>query len=124
MMLPRLVTRVWVSALVRRCNVQGVAATVIRHGYDEAGAVLLLARRRDGLCQLFGATQQGIGQQGIGQQDGGQRAWLPLTGRDPVSEADADAIVEKQRRFDPDLWVVEIETDRPQDFLDEVVLAQ
>lgn len=118
MMLPRLATRVWVSALVRRCNVQGVAATVIRHGYDEAGAVLLLARHRNGLCQLFGATQQGIG-----QQEGG-RAWLPLTGREPASEADAEAIIEKQRRFDPDLWVVEIETDCPQDFLDEIVLAQ
>ena len=114
MMLPRLVTRVWVSALVRRCNVQGVAATVIRHGYDEAGAVLLLARRRDGRCQLFGATQQADG----------QRAWLPLTGQAPASEADAEAIIEKQRRFDPDVWVVEIETDCPQDFLDEIVLAQ
>lgn len=119
MIVPRLATRVWVSALVRRCNVQGVAATVIRHGYDEAGAVLLLARHRSGLCQLFGATQQGVG-----QQDSGQRAWLSLTGREPASEADADAIIEKQRRFDPDLWVVEIETDRPQDFLDEIVLAQ
>lgn len=113
-MLPRLATRVWVSALVRRCNVQGVAATVIRHGYDEAGSVLLLARHRDGRCRLFGATQQ----------NDGQRAWLTLTGRDPVAEADADPIIEKQRRFDPDLWVVEIETDAPQDFLDEIVLTQ
>lgn len=114
MMLPRLTTRFWVSALVRRCNAQGVPATVIRHGYDEAGAVLLLARHRDGRCRLFGATQQ---------QDG-QRAWIPLTGPEPASEADVNERIEKQRRFDPDLWVVEIETDTPQDFLDENILTQ
>jgi len=113
-MLPRLTTRVWVSALVRRCNVQGVAATVIRHGFDEAGSVLLLARQRDGKCRLFGATQQGDG----------QRAWLPLTGREPATEADADAIIEKQKRFDPDVWVVEIETGTPSEFVDEIVLDQ
>ena len=113
-MLPRLTTRIWVSALVRRCNAEGVAATVIRHGYDEAGAVLLLARWRSGQCRLFGATLR----------QNGQRAWLALTGPEPVNAADADAVIEKQRRFDPDLWVIEIETERPQDFLDEVVLSQ
>lgn len=113
-MLPRLTTRLWVSALVRRCNVQGVSATVIRHGYDEAGSVLLLARRRDGMCKLFGATLQGDG----------QRAWLPLTGREAAAEADANVLIEKQKRFDPDLWVVEIETDTPQEFIDEIVLDQ
>lgn len=112
MMLPRLATRVWVSALVRRCNVEGVAATVVRHGYDEAGSVLLLALHRDGSCKLYGATQQADG----------QRAWMLLTGREATTEADANTIIEKQKRFDPDLWVVEIETDTPQRFLDEIVL--
>lgn len=113
-MLPRLTTRLWVSALVRRCNSEGVSATVIRHGYDAAGAVLLLARHRSGVCQLFGATQL---------QDG-QRAWLNLTGAEPVEAAQTDTMIERQKRFDPDLWVVEVETDRPQDFLDEPLVSQ
>lgn len=113
MMLPRLTTRFWVSALVRRCNAEGVPATVIRHGYDEAGAVLLVARHRSGLAQLYGATLR----------QNGEKAWLALTGAEPVNASEADALIEKQRRFDPDLWVVEIETDRPQDFLDEAVVA-
>ncbi|MGK2285452.1 DUF1491 family protein [Pedomonas sp. V897] len=113
MMLPRLTTRFWVSALVRRCNAEGVPATVIRHGYDEAGAVLLLAHHRDGRCRLFGATLR----------QNGDKAWLALTGAEPVNPPEADALIEKQRRFDPDLWVVELETDRPENFLDEAVIA-
>lgn len=113
MMLPRLTTRFWVSALVRRCNLEGVPATVIRHGYDEAGAVLLLSRHRDGRCRLFGATLD---------RKGG-KAWLPLSGADPVDPAAADAIIDKQRRFDPDLWVVEVETDTPEKFLDEAMIS-
>lgn len=109
MTLPRLATRFWVSAIVRRCSGLGIPATVVRHGYDEAGAVLLLARHRDGLCRLFGAT--------TGRDDA--RAWLPLSGSVPVPAADADALIERQRRIDPDVWVLELETDAPEALVEE-----
>ena len=39
----------------------------------------------------------------------GERGWLCATGPAAVSEAAADAYIEKQLNYDRDIWVVEIE---------------
>jgi hypothetical protein len=37
----------------------------------------------------------------------------------PVPAADADALIERQRRIDPDVWVLELETDAPEALVEE-----
>ena len=46
----------------------------------------------------------------------GERAWVTLA---EGEEADVDASIAKQRSFDPDLWVIEVEDRQGRHLLDE-----
>jgi GMP synthase (glutamine-hydrolysing) len=95
----RLKTGLWVSALIRRCDLAAIGVVVAARGDADAGAVLLkLYDRTAG----FSVLAQVLGPDG-------KTAWMRATGAAPVSEADADAYIARQRRRDPDLWVVEID---------------
>ncbi len=94
----RLATDLWISAHLRVAGAEGVPMTVARKGDRTRGTVLLKINRLDGFCWVLAQIRHlGI------------LAWSRGTGPDPVSEAEADRYIERQTRFDPDLWVIEIE---------------
>ncbi len=103
-------TDIWVGALIRRAEQGGAFAVVARKGDTRAGAVLVKAvNRRDGSVRLFAEATRGDG----------ERVWMqPAPGRD---EGELDAYVERARRIDPDLWVIEIEDGEGRHFLVEPV---
>ena len=49
------------------------------------------------------------------------RVWTPLA---EGAEAEVEAAVGRQRRFDPDLWVIEVEDRQGRTLLDEPGLAE
>ncbi|HYG25880.1 MAG TPA: DUF1491 family protein [Caulobacteraceae bacterium] len=102
-------TDIWVGALIRRAELSGAFAVVVRKGDPRAGAVLVkVMDRRDRSWRLFSEATRGDG----------ERVWMqPLKGE----EADLDAYVERSRRIDPDLWVVEIDDAEGRHFLTEAV---
>lgn len=108
---PRLKAEIWVKALIRRCEVAGAQAMVVRRGDANAGVVLVKVNRLDRTASVFAPVRAGDG----------SLVWMQATGEGPVTEADADAYIEKQRKFDPDLWVVEIEDRQGRHFLQEPV---
>jgi hypothetical protein len=103
-------TDLWVAALIRRAEQGGAFAAVVRKGDPRAGAVVVkLINRREGWTRLYSEALRGDG----------ERVWMqPARAGD---EADLDAWVERSRRIDPDLWVVEIDDGQGRHFLTEPV---
>ena len=103
-----LTTGVWVMAQVRICDRAFIPATIVRHGDDDAGTVLVKINRfEQGVTVFAQATSLD-----------GEPAWSRGTGPKPVTEAEADAYNERQVKFDPDVWVLEIEDRKGQYKLD------
>ena len=108
-----LATHIWVSALIRRANLNGAMAVVSRKGDPEAGVVYVRVwNSRMGQQSLFSQVRDG----------GGELAWI-----EPLATSDADAhrtYLEKAEAFDADLWVIDIEDRDGRHFLTEKVLAR
>jgi hypothetical protein len=96
---PRLKAGIWIKALIRRCDLAAIGVAVVARGDSDAGAVLLKFNGRERGCSVL---SQARGPDGV-------LGWFSATGSQPVAEAEADAYIARQRRRDPDLWVVEIE---------------
>jgi GMP synthase (glutamine-hydrolysing) len=97
---PRLKSRTWIQSLIRRCDLAAVSAAVVARGDDDAGAIILKFSSRESGCSVLAQVR--------GPE--GELVWMRATGPAPVAEADAEAYIERQRRRDPDLWVIEIES--------------
>ncbi|WP_421729509.1 DUF1491 family protein [Brevundimonas sp.] len=100
----------WVSALIRRAEIGGAFATVVRKGDARAGTVIVKAydtsnRQARLFTEAFGAD--------------GERLWIQ-----PVQsemESELDAYIQRQIGYDPDIWVVEIEDREGRHFITETV---
>lgn len=114
----RLKSGIWVSAYVRRCNVEGVFAAVRRRGAEEAGAVFIKISKLDGTAALYGPAPQSAFD---GAQPADRLFSLLLGGEKPAPDADVEARLAREIRFDPDMWIVEIEDREGRSFLDDAV---
>lgn len=105
-------TEFWASALIRRAEIGGAFAAVVRKGDSDAGAVLVKVATLDKRARLYAPARDGEG----------ERIWLDLSaGSLGDDEADVDAAVRKRSQTDPDLWVIEIEDRQGRHFLTEQV---
>lgn len=110
-MSPRLASKVWVAAYLRRLTLANIPAFVTHKGDPTAGAVMIKVATLDG---------QAICYQRSFDLMTGDRAWVVLT---EGGEAEVDASIAKQRSFDQDLWVIEVESRDGRHLLDEEGLS-
>lgn len=101
----RVTTDLFVSALVRRAFSAGAYAAIVRRGATEAGAVFVICRGRDGLSRLLGPAPQ----TDYDEARPSERSFAEIVMG--AEEQEIEARLEKERRFDPDLWIVELEAD-------------
>jgi hypothetical protein len=110
-MQPRLKSGIFVRAIIRRAEVAGAQAYVVRKGSEEAGAIFLKISRLDGSCVVLSQARAGDG----------DLVWARPLG-ETADDARAAQYFERQVKFDPDLWIVEIEDRQGRAFVDEKVV--
>lgn len=101
----RVTSDFWVSALTRRLQNEGGFSAVIKRGATEAGAVFLILRSRTGELGLYGPAPQ----VDYDEARPSERLFAKLI--EAASQDDIDAKLAREMRFDPDVWVVELEAD-------------
>jgi hypothetical protein len=112
----RLKSALWVAAYLRRCQVEGVSGVVRRRGAEEAGAVFVRICRLDGTSDLFGPAPQSA----FDTSRGADRSFMASLKERPAPDASVEAYLARQIKFDPDLWIVEVEDPVGRNFLDIV----
>jgi hypothetical protein len=110
----RLRTDFWVAALRRRAEAAGAYVSIAKHGADEAGTVFVMVDRGNGRLDLYGPAPQSV----FDEERPSDRLFLLMA--DGSSEAEAHSRMERELRFDPDLWLIGIEDRQGRSFLDVV----
>jgi len=113
----RLKSGIWVSAYLRRRHIDGTLAVVRRRGAAEAGAIFIKIDRLDGTAELYGPAPQSA----LDESQPADRAFCACFKQQPVPEADIEAYLKREIRFDSDLWIVEVEDRAGRHMLDHVV---
>ena len=103
----RLTSDMWVSAYLTRLRLADIPAFVTAKGDATAGAVIVKLNTLNGQAKAFQRTYDLLSD---------RRMWDTLA---EGSEADVDAALHKQRGFDPDLWVIEVEDREGRTLLDQ-----
>ena len=106
-MTTRLTSEVWVAAYLTRCRVADIPAFVVARGDHTAGAVLVKLNTLDGQACAYQRSFDLMS---------GERRWVVLS---DGAEEDVDLSINKQRSFDPDIWVIEVEDKAGRHLLDE-----
>lgn len=107
----RVTSSLWVSAHMRRAQIAGAYATLVSKGAEEAGVIFVIVNDLQGEYVLYGpAPQAEYGSDYTGgrlfERVASSRVW-----------SDIDEYLDKEKRFDPDIWVVEIEDRDGRNFL-------
>jgi hypothetical protein len=107
----RLTSRFWVDAYLARLRLADIPAFVVAHGDDTAGAVLVKLNTLDGQARAFQRQFDMMTD---------TRHWVTLAEGD---EPEVDTSIQRQRGFDNDLWVIEVEDRAGRHLLEEPGLA-
>ena len=113
----RIKSEIWVKGYVRRCYGENCPAVIVRRGDDDAGAIFIKVNRLDGHVWLYGPAPAGFTEVST------ERQWIALFEAAPVPEEKADSYLARQFEFDPDVWLIELESPQGVHFLDDWLKA-
>lgn len=105
-MTPRLTSEFWVKAYLARLRLLNIPAFLTARGDKNAGAVLVKINTLDGNAEAFQRSYD----------LDGNRIWAPLS---VGSDAEVEEALSSQRKYDPDLWIIEVEDKQGRSLLDQ-----
>ena len=106
----RLAASVVASALLRRAASEGGFGAVLHKGDATAGSILVILLERGASPRLYERLLQ----------HGDAYSWQDVTPGGPDSPAQVPQLIERRRRFDPDLWVIELDIPSAERFAAEM----
>ena len=86
-----------------------------RRGAEEAGAIFVKINRLDGTADLYGPAPQAS----FDESHPSDRRFAACLATQPAPDAEIESYLVRQVRYDPDLWVIEVDDRRGRHFLDQ-----
>ena len=108
----RLRSDLWVAAELRRAALGDASAVVLHRGDAVAGAIWVVVDRLDGTADLHVPAPQSL----IDESEPADRRFETVLTAAP--RPDVVARIASERRFDTDLWVVEVEDRAGRSFIE------
>jgi hypothetical protein len=99
---PRLKTAIWVDAFLRRCMGEGKFGAVLHKGHEDAGALIVVVNHLDGTHTVL------VPPPGPAYDDQGERRFEKRPG-EALDWPATSWFIQRARKNDGDLWVVEVE---------------
>lgn len=107
---PRLASKLLVTALIRRAEALGGFAAVLESGDPTAGSILLILGERGEKIALLERVLQASG----------AYVWQDMSGQAIDKSQEIEKIVQRRKKFDPDLWLIELDIPSPERFAAEM----
>jgi hypothetical protein len=95
----RLATSVLVSSLIRKAQAEGGFAALLAKGDPTAGSLLLILTERGADPRVLERVLQGSG----------SYSWQVVNSQISDKIGEVPDFIARRRRFDPDLWVLELD---------------
>lgn len=109
----RLTSDFVVSATLRRAALEGAFAALRQRGEAQAGAIFIVVDNLAGQCVLYGPAPQ------TSYEDHpSERRFVRLHKPEMINREEIEARLEKELRFDPDCYVIEIEDRQARPFVE------
>lgn len=99
-------------AAIRAAEAQGGSGMVLKRGDPGSGIIMIKVMDRAGQAVIYSQTRD----------TDGRPVWFRALGPDPAPETEADAKLARERKFDPDIWIIEIQNDALSHPLDPEIL--
>lgn len=106
----RLQSSILVNALQRRAESEGGFAAVLAKGDPTAGAILVILAERGEKIKILERLLE----------EGERYAWREVGKQALANEQELQKFLERRRRFDPDIWLIELDVASAERFAAEM----